>query len=72
MKKWVLIGGLLLAGTPATLNAQGCSVCTKTASTLDSKAARGLNSGILYLAFLPLTILGTVGFFWWRGGRKAA
>jgi hypothetical protein len=71
MKKWVLIAGLLMAGAPGVVNGQGCSVCTKTASTLDAKAAKGLNGGILYLAFLPLTILGTVGFFWWRGGKKA-
>lgn len=70
MKKWVLVAGMLLAGTPSVVHGQGCSVCTKTASTLDSKAAKGLNGGILYLAFLPLTILGTVGFFWWRGGKR--
>lgn len=70
MKKWVLISGMLLAGTPSVLHAQGCAVCTKTASELDTHSARGLNGGILYLAFLPLTILGTVGYFWWRGSRR--
>ncbi len=54
MKKWLLIGGMLLAGAPAGVQAQGCAVCTKTASELDSHSARGLNGGILYLAFLPL------------------
>lgn len=72
MKKWLLIVGLLLALMPAIAKAQGCAVCTKTASTLDQKSARGLNGGILYLAFLPITILGTVGFFWWRQGRPQA
>jgi hypothetical protein len=50
--------------------AQGCAVCTKTAANLDSKGARGLNGGILYLAFLPLAIMGTVGFMWWRGNKS--
>ena len=59
----------LLAALPLDLLAQGCAVCTKTASELDGHSARGLNAGIIYLALLPLGILGTVGFFWWRGGR---
>lgn len=71
MKKWVLIGGMILAGTPAVVQAQGCALCTKTASDLDKRSARGLNGGILYLAFLPLGILGTIGYFWWRHGRGA-
>jgi hypothetical protein len=69
MKKWVLIFGLSCAVLPMNAYAQGCAVCTKTASELDSKSARGLNGGILYLAFLPITILGTVGYFWWRQGK---
>ena len=69
MKKWLLILGLSLACSPAEVSAQGCAVCTKTAGELDPKSARGLNGGILYLAFLPITILSTVGYFWWRSGR---
>jgi hypothetical protein len=45
---------------------QGCSVCTQTAKGLDSKSAKGLNGGILYLALIPLGIMGTLGFVWWR------
>jgi hypothetical protein len=45
---------------------QGCSVCTKTAQGLDDKSAKGLNGGILYLALLPLGIMGTLTFFWWK------
>lgn len=46
--------------------AQGCSMCTVTASNLDDNSARGLNGGILYLASLPLFILGTLGYVWWK------
>jgi len=35
-----------------------CSMCTKTAASLDDKSARGLNAGILYLAALPLCMMG--------------
>ena len=47
-------------------HAQGCAVCTQTAQGLDDKSAKGLNGGILYLAFIPLGILGTIGTIWWR------
>lgn len=65
MKKSILIVLLLVALSPAVMG-QGCSVCTKTAQGLDDKSAKGLNGGILYLAFLPLGIMGTMGYIWWR------
>ena len=68
MKKLVVITGLLVL-TGSVVLAQGCSVCTKTAAGLDSKSAKGLNAGILYLALLPAGIMGTVGFFWWRSRK---
>lgn len=39
-----------------------CSICTRTAQQLGEKPARGLNAGILYLAFTPLAIIGVVAF----------
>lgn len=61
---------MLLTFTPALVHAQGCSVCTKAAAGLDDKSAKGLNGGIIYLAFLPLIIMGTVGFVWWKHNRN--
>ena len=46
-----------------TANAQ-CSICTKTAAQLGEKPAKGLNAGILYLAFAPLAIIGFVAYKW--------
>ncbi|MBC7553141.1 MAG: hypothetical protein H7257_04105 [Taibaiella sp.] len=69
MKKILIISALSLLPL-SQVNAQGCSVCTKTAQGLDSKSARGLNGGILYLAFLPLGIMGTLGFLWWRHNKS--
>ena len=43
-----------------------CSVCTRTAQQLGEKPAKGLNAGILYLAFTPLVLIGVIGFRWWR------
>jgi hypothetical protein len=68
MKKRLLVVLILVLLAPAVW-AQGCAMCTKTASELDSKSAKGLNAGILYLAALPLTIIGTVGFIWWKHNR---
>jgi hypothetical protein len=65
MKRIVLVVGITLSVASGAL-AQGCSVCTKTAQGLDDKSAKGLNGGILYLALLPLAIMGTVGYMWLR------
>jgi len=70
MKRIVLVG-LLLLSLGGSIYGQGCSVCTKTAQGLEDKSAKGLNGGIIYLAFLPLALMGTVGFIWWRHNRSA-
>lgn len=67
--KRLVVAGLLLLSLSHTVYGQGCSICTKTAAEMDSKSAKGLNNGILYLAFLPLGIIGTVGVVWWRSKR---
>jgi len=69
MKKWLLIFLLLCAVPAANTFSQGCVTCTRTAENLDNKSARGLNGGIVYLALLPLSILGILGYFWWRQQR---
>jgi hypothetical protein len=70
MKKLFLASFLVLAIAPA-VHGQGCSVCTKTAAGLGEKSARGLNGGIIYLALLPLAIMGTVGVIWWKYNRNS-
>ncbi len=49
-----------------------CSICTKTAQQLGEKPARGLNAGILYLAFMPLAIFGVIGYKWWRNNKQTS
>ena len=70
MKKMVLIGALLAVMCGGVAKGQGCSVCTKTAAGLEDKSAKGLNGGIIYLAFIPIGIMGTLGFIWWRYNRN--
>jgi hypothetical protein len=47
-------------------------MCTKTAASLDDKSAKGLNSGIIYLAALPLFMMGFIGYRWWRQNNEAS
>ena len=47
-----------------------CSICTKTAQQLGEKPAKGLNGGILYLAFTPFAIVGFIAYKWWKGHRR--
>ncbi len=54
--------------SPASSEAQ-CSICTRTAQQLGEKPARGLNSGILYLAFAPFAIVGFVAYRWYKNNR---
>lgn len=49
-----------------------CSICTKTAQQLGEKPAKGMNSGILYLAFAPLVLGGFIGYKWWKHNKDAA
>ena len=58
----------LLTMVSASAEAQ-CSICTKTASQMGEKPARGLNTGILYLALSPFAIVGIIGYRWWRKNK---
>jgi len=61
MKKIALLSILLvlLVGLDYA-SAQGCVTCTNVAAQLGQDSAIGLNKGIIYLAFMPLSI--TIGF----------
>jgi hypothetical protein len=46
-----------------------CSICTRTAQQLGEKPARGLNAGILYLAFTPLILIGFIGYRFYQRNK---
>jgi len=46
-----------------------CSICTKTAQQLGEGPASGMNSGIIYLAFVPLLIIGIIAYKWYRNQK---
>jgi hypothetical protein len=72
MRKWslILVIFFLSLASAVTASAQ-CSVCTRTAQQLGEKPAKGLNAGILYLAFTPLAIVGFLGYRWWKKNSSA-
>jgi hypothetical protein len=71
MQKFITILAVIFFVTVFTpaVKAQ-CSVCTKTASQLGEKPAKGLNQGILYLMMAPFAIVGVVGYQWWKNNKK--
>ncbi len=72
MKKWVLIiliSWVLLGSAKSSLGQ--CSICTKTAQQLGEKPAKGMNTGILYLAFAPFAIVGYISYRWWKSNKSA-
>jgi hypothetical protein len=70
MKRFIIILFIitLLSSSFNTLSAQ-CSICTKTAQQMGERPAKALNTGILYLAFAPLAIMGFIGYRWWKHNK---
>ncbi|MDP4150542.1 MAG: hypothetical protein Q8927_14350 [Bacteroidota bacterium] len=60
---------VFLAAAPR-VNAQ-CAICTRTAQQMGERPAKGLNTGIIYLAMAPLAIFGVIGYRWWKNNRDA-
>ncbi len=70
MKKRILVIWLVAAFLLHTLPAPAqCSICTRTAQQLGEKPAKGMNGGILYLAFTPFLIVGFVAYRFWKNHR---
>ena len=68
----ILFITLLLIVTCFTTQAQ-CAMCTgqvETATNAGSSVALGINKGVLYIFMMPYLIMGTLGYFWWRGRKK--
>jgi hypothetical protein len=73
LNKKIFITTLLLACllmTDLSTNAQ-CSICTRTAEQLGEGPAKGMNAGILYLAFAPFALVGFIAYRWWRNNKKS-
>lgn len=71
MKKSLLLATLIFCFSMfnADPSSAQCSICTKTTQQLGEKPAKGMNTGILYLAFAPFVIVGFVAFRWWKNNK---
>jgi hypothetical protein len=65
MVKRIFLSFILIVAASIQSIAQ-CAMCTKTAAGLNDRSAEALNNGIIYLAFIPLILMGALGFVWYR------
>lgn len=60
-----LIMILLLVMSSPDLMAQ-CAICGKVASAQNENAAKSFNAGILYLMAIPFSVVGFIGYRWFK------
>lgn len=71
-KRFIRVLGLVILFSLLSITSfSQCSICTKTTQQLGEKPAKGMNSGILYLAFAPFAIVGYIGYRWWSSNKNA-
>lgn len=74
VKQIILVLFLSLSGILVTGDvAAQCPMCKMSAeSNLKNggTAGKGLNAGILYMLALPYTLVGVLGFIWWKNNRR--
>lgn len=77
MKKTILFFAViffLLIVFPKLSNAQ-CAMCQRNAETslkAGDNTARGLNTGILYMMMVPYTLIGGIGYWWYKNRKDQA
>ncbi|MBK8830209.1 MAG: hypothetical protein IPN60_05005 [Saprospiraceae bacterium] len=74
MHRIVIILAIAIMGMLTSYESSAqCPMCKMSAeSNLKNggTAGKGLNAGILYMLALPYTLMGTIGYIWWRNRRK--
>lgn len=66
---------LLLLLVLATAVQAQCPMCRMSAETNLANGGtdgRGLNTGILYMLFMPYLLVGAIGFWWWKNRKTQA
>ena len=75
MKKYLPVFLIIIIAMVAYLPLQAqCAMCTgqvETATNAGSSVALGINKGVLYIFIMPYLIMGTIGYFWWKGRKKS-
>ncbi len=74
IKRLILVLSLSVSGWMINGDiAAQCPMCKMSAeSNLKNggTTGKGLNAGILYMLALPYTLVGVIGFIWWKNNRR--
>ena len=62
--------GAALSSHDAAAQCPMCKMSAESNLKNGGTAGRGLNAGILYMLALPYTLVGTIGYIWWRNNRR--
>ena len=65
----IIISGLFIQ-TEALAQCPMCKISAESNLRNGGTAGKGLNAGIFYMLALPYTLVGTIGFIWWRNNRR--
>ena len=49
-----------------------CKISAESNLKNGGTAGKGLNTGILYMLALPYTLVGVIGFIWWKHNKRSA
>lgn len=75
MKQLIIFTGLCFLLLAINNHALGqCAMCAgqvESAHGAGSSVAEGVNKGVLYIFMMPYLVMATLGYFWWRGKKKA-
>jgi hypothetical protein len=62
--------GMMITSYDASAQCPMCKMSAESNLKNGGTTGRGLNAGILYMLALPYTLVGTIGFIWWRNHRR--
>ena len=65
----ILTSGLFMQ-TEVLAQCPMCKISAESNLKNGGTAGKGLNAGIFYMLALPYTLVGTIGFIWWRNNRR--
>lgn len=64
---------LLMINCAINFSSAQCAMCKAGAESSlkdGNKTAAGLNSGIMYLLFMPYLLVGGIGYYWYVSNKK--
>ncbi len=66
----VIASGALMSSYDSAAQCPMCKMSAESNLKNGGTAGKGLNAGILYMLALPYTLIGTIGYIWWRNTRR--